>query len=428
MTQLSVAIDPPAVAGTTTRFSGWQRHLLRALAGLDQGCLVLECPEGQEQVIGQVSDRPLPGGISSTARLRVHDPRFFRRCVLGGDLGFAESFLDGDWSTPDLTAVLAFFVRNAEAAPTLSGSRYRRRLGSRWPAWAHRLRQWWRAGSREQAARDVQAHYDLSNEFFQLWLDETMMYSAARWSAPELTLPEAQQEKNEQLGRMLQLKAEDHVLEIGTGWGGWAMYASSKYGCRVTTVTLSRRQAAWARARVQQAGLAERVTVIEGDYRDVAGAYDKLVSIEMMEALGHDQHETFCRTVTRLLRPGARMALQFITVPDERYEQLRTGFDFIQKHIFPGSLLLSVERVNRLMYQAGRWQLRQMEDLGEDYARTLACWQERFTTAETSVRALGFDDRFQRLWHYYLAYCRAGFALRHISVVHALYERPTHGG
>ena len=252
------------------------------------------------------------------------------------------------------------------------------------------------------------------------------MYSSALWPAhaPHLSLEAAQQEKNDALCRALRLRHTDHVLEIGTGWGGWALHAARNYGSRVTSVTISRQQYELARARVTAAGLAGRVEVQLRDFRDVGGRFDKIVSIEMLEAIGHRYQPEFARVVAERLKPEGLLALQFITCPDARYEAFRRGVDFIQKHIFPGSLLLSLNRMNALLTRAGGFTLQALHDFGPDYSRTLRLWRQRFTARQAEVLSLGFDERFLRKWHYYLCYCEAAFALRNISVVHTLHARP----
>ncbi|MES1167692.1 MAG: cyclopropane-fatty-acyl-phospholipid synthase family protein, partial [Oleiharenicola lentus] len=260
-------------------------------------------------------------------------------------------------------------------------------------------------------------------DFFALWLDESMMYSAAKWDRADATLAEAQVAKNDALCRHLRLRPTDHVLEIGTGWGGWSLHAARKYGCRVTTVTISRQQHDLAVQRIAAASLADRIEVRLQDYRDIPGQFDKIVSIEMLEAVGHQYLPEYAAACHRLLKPDGLLALQYITVPDDRYEALRRVVDFIQKHVFPGSLLLSVNRVNHVLSQQGGFVLQAFDDFGTDYARTLRLWRASFHAKLDQVRALGFDDRFIRKWHYYLCYCEAAFALRHISVVHTLHSR-----
>lgn len=407
----------------TTSFA--ERIVCSALARMPRGRLELELPDGTLRVFGHgmPSSAPLAPGVAGSARIRVRREVFFRKCFLQGDIGFAESFIDGDWETPDLPTVIGWFVLNHEHAPTLSGSGART-LALNALRVVDRLGHLLRPNTKITARRNIAEHYDLSNEFFALWLDETLMYSAAKWERPDASLREAQDAKNEALCRHLQLKATDHVLEIGTGWGGWSLHAASRHGCRITTVTISRQQYDCAVRRIAAAGLADRIEVRLQDYRDITGSFDKLVSIEMLEAVGHRYLPEFARTCHRLLKPEGLLALQYITVPDHRYAALRSGVDFIQKHIFPGSLLLSVNRVNHVLSQQGGFVLHGFDDFGRDYARTLRLWRDSFHAKLAEVRALGFDDRFVRKWHYYLCYCEAAFALRHISVVHAVHTRP----
>jgi cyclopropane-fatty-acyl-phospholipid synthase len=409
----------------STMVSFWQRQVLASFAGMTRGHLRIELPDGTMTHYGHdlsMTD-PLPTGISATAVMRIQRPAFFRKCVLAGDIGFAESFMDGDWDTSDLTAVIAFFIHNFDTAPTLSGSRRAQTFALNFLRLANRLGHLLRPNTRVSARRNISEHYDLSNDFFALWLDPSMMYSAAKWTQPHFTLEEAQREKNDALCRLVQLKPTDHVLEIGTGWGGWSLHAARAYGCRVTTLTISQQQHDYAQARIAAAGLADRVQVELCDYRDLHGVFDKIVSIEMMEAIGHRYLPDFCRALAGNLKPDGLIALQFITCPDHRYAQFRSGVDFIQKHIFPGSLLLSLNRVNDQLSRAGGFVLNHVEDFSHDYARTLRTWRENFRSQLDRVHQLGFDERFIRKWHYYLSYCEAAFALRNIGVVHTLHTR-----
>ncbi len=408
------------------RGASWaQRQVLAAFSGLPLGRLVLELPDGSTRVFGSAMarDGEVAPGVAGHAAIRVRRPAFFKKCLLHGDIGFAESFIDGDWETPDVTAVIGWFVLNHRDAPTLSGSSRARLLTLNVLRGLDRLGHLLRPNSRATARQNIAEHYDLSNDFFALWLDESMMYSAAKWECADATLREAQEAKNEALCRHLRLQSSDHVLEIGSGWGGWSLHAAARHGCRVTTVTLSRRQQELAQRRIAAAGLADRVEVRLQDYRDIRGQFDKIVSIEMLEAVGHRYLPEYAAACHRLLKPDGLLALQFITVPDHRYAALRQGVDFIQKHIFPGSLLLSVNRLNQQLSEQGGFVLHALEDLGRDYARTLRLWRDNFHARLPEVRALGFDDRFIRKWHYYLCYCEAAFALRHISVVHTLHTR-----
>jgi cyclopropane-fatty-acyl-phospholipid synthase len=403
--------------------SAWRSAVLGSFAKMGKGSLRIEMPDG---AVAQFGSGPadLPLGVGGSATIRVARECFFRKCVFSGDIGFAESFMDGDWTSPDLVAVISWFILNVDEAPTMSGSTRARSIALNLLRITNRIGHAMRPNSRSSARKNISEHYDLSNDFFSLFLDPSMMYSAAKWSRAGLTLEEAQWEKNERLCRMLKLSPADHVLEIGTGWGGWALHAAKTHGCRVTTVTLSRQQFDYATRRIADAGLADKVSVRFHDFRDIEGNFDKIVSIEMVEALGHKYLPDFCRVINRSLKKDGLLAMQFITCPDARYGQFRRGVDFIQKHIFPGSLLLSLNRMNERMSKDAGMVINNVEDMGQDYALTLRRWAEAFALRTGEVNALGFDERFIRKWNYYLAYCEAAFALRNISVVQTLHTRP----
>jgi cyclopropane-fatty-acyl-phospholipid synthase len=412
-----------AVDSGSLRPSAFRASVLSAFSAMGRGRMTIDLPDGTSAEFG-VGPEVLPLDVAGSARIRVHREAFFKKCVLSGDIGFAESHIDGDWSSPDLVAVVGWFLLNVDDAPTVSGSRRAGNLALNLLRIVNRMGHAMRPNSRANARRNISDHYDLSNDFFSLFLDPTMMYSSARWSQPGFTLEEAQADKNERLCQGLRLSADDHVLEIGTGWGGWAVHAAQRHGCRVTTVTLSRRQFEFASQRVAKAGVADRVTVKLQDFREITGVFDKIVSIEMVEALGHKYLPEFCRVVDRSLKRDGLLAMQFITCPDKRYEEFRRGVDFIQKHIFPGSLLLSLNRFNDLLSQESGMVVHAVEDMGRDYALTLRKWSEAFAAKTAQVHALGFDGRFIRKWAYYLAYCEAAFALRNISVVQTVHSRP----
>ena len=415
-----------ALPATPVRPVPLSEHLVvRALGGMRRGHLRLALPDGSAHEFGAPGAAPqrVAPGVSNTAIIQVRQPDFFRKCVLAGDIGFAESFLDGDWDTPDLTSVIGWFLLNVEHAPTLSGSQRAQSLALNLLRLGNRLGHALRPNSRLIARENIRAHYDLSNDFFALWLDPSMMYSCARWSGAA-TLEAAQVAKNDALCQKLRLQASDHVLEIGTGWGAWSIHAARHYGCRVTSLTISQQQFDLARERIAAAGLADRIEVRLQDYRDVTGGFDKIVSIEMLEAVGHRYLADYAAVCNRVLKPSGLIALQFITYPDARYRELRHGVDFIQKHIFPGSLLLSVNRLNQLFAEQGGFVLHGLEDMGHDYVRTLQAWRGSFQARLAEVRALGFDERFIRKWEYYLCYCEAAFAMRNISVVQTVHTRP----
>lgn len=406
----------------------FRRMVLGLFEPMTKGRLTLELPDGSELLFGnrlEPARQPLPMDIPAEARIQIRDERFFRRCVLAGDIGFGESFVEGEWDSPDVRAVVAWFLLNIDHAPTLSGSA--RRKAQAWMVnlmrFTNRIGHSLRRNTREKARRNIRAHYDVSNDFFQQILDPSMMYSAGIWDGPDDTLESAQARKNEELCRLLRLRPTDRVLEIGTGWGGWSLHAASHYGCHVTTLTISEKQYLLARERVQQAGLSDRIDVRLADFREWHGTYDKIVSIEMMEALGHHYLPDFCKFLDRSLDREGLLALQFITCPDSRYAEFRRGVDFIQKHVFPGSLLLSLNRVNEQLSQAGGFILNHVADHGTDYARTLREWRGNLHARRAEIERLGFGDRFFRSWHYYLAYCEAAFAMRNISVVQTLHTR-----
>ena len=429
----SPSSTPSTTANTAaqpTSPSLYQRLVLQSFQGMDRGRMEIRLPDGSSVAFGSEGPHSdLLHGIPSTAVINIHRDEFFRKCVFAGDVGFGESFVDGDWTTPDLTAVIAWFIHNVENAPTLSGSKRAGKAAAiNLLRAANRIGHLLRPNNRNTARRNISEHYDLSNDFFALFLDHSMMYSGARWTTPELTLEEAQTAKNDLLCQRLQLQSSDHVLEVGSGWGSWSIHAAQTYGCRVTTLTISQEQFDLATTRIAAAGLTDRIDIRMCDYRDIQGSFDKIVSIEMMEAIGHRYLPAFCESLHRVLKPQGLIALQFITCPDERYEELRKGVDFIQKHVFPGSLLLSLNRVNEQMTRAGGFVLHEMEDFGHDYVRTLREWRNAFHANLPQVQSLGFDGRFVRKWNYYLHYCEAAFAMKNISVVHTLHRRANNAG
>jgi cyclopropane-fatty-acyl-phospholipid synthase len=403
-------------ASAAVRPGLYQRLVLDALELMTAGCLRLELPDGSVKTIGTP-------GAEVSATMRVRDPLFFQRCVLFGDVGFGESYVEGEWDTDSIERVIAWAILNVENSPSMSGSKARRfalNLLQIYNRALHLLR----PNSLTTSRRNIAEHYDLGNDFYRLWLDPTMTYSSAIFTARDQSLEAAQTAKYDALCRKLRLAPSDHVLEIGSGWGGFACHAVKHYGCRVTTVTLSQRQLEFARDCFVREGVADRVEIRLEDYRNLSGRFDKIVSIEMMEALGDRYLTTYCAKLHQLLRPGGLVGLQYITVPDSRHAELRRGVDWIQKHIFPGSLLLSVGRVNGAMNRTGDLFLHDLQDIGASYARTLNTWWRTFNARLDDVRALGFDTRFIRKWNYYLQYCEAAFASRNISVVQAIYTRP----
>lgn len=359
-----------------------------------------------------------PDGEGPHATVRVHDPRLYTLVALRGTVGVGEAYMAGYWSTDDLVAVVRLFVLNKAVLDGLERGLARVALPAL-KAW-HALR----PNSRDGARANVAAHYDLGNDFYRLFLDETMMYSCAVFEHPQMTLAEASTAKNERICRKLALTPADHVLEIGSGWGGFALHAAARHGCRVTTTTISREQYALARERVHAAGLDDRVTVLCEDYRDLRGRFDKLVSIEMIEAVGHRYLDTYFRACSKLLAPDGLMLLQAITIRDQEYERARRSVDFIQRYIFPGGFLPSVRAIADTVARVTDLRALHLEDFGPHYATTLRHWRGRFDANIERVRALGFPDSFTRMWEFYLAYCEGGFAERYIGVVQLLLGKP----
>jgi cyclopropane-fatty-acyl-phospholipid synthase len=347
----------------------------------------------------------------------VHDLGFYRRLALGGHLAAAEDYIERRWDCDDLTALMRVFVRNRERLNDLEKglARLVQPVRSAW----NLLRRNTRGGSR----RNIAAHYDLGNDFFELFLDKTMTYSSALFERPEMSLEEAQLAKIDRVCERLELGPDDHLLEIGTGWGGLAIRAARTTGCRVTTTTISREQFALARERVREAGLEDRIEIQLRDYRDLEGTYDKLVSIEMIEAVGAEYYPEFFRTCDRLLKPGGRMLMQAITVPDAEFESCRREVDFIKRYVFPGSCIPSVGALLGAAKRASGLRLTRLDDLTADYAETLRRWRRNFLVNLEKIRALGYPSRLLRMWIFYLCYCEAGFEERFTGDVHMLLEK-----
>jgi cyclopropane-fatty-acyl-phospholipid synthase len=372
------------------------RVALTAARRIAVGRLTVVLPDGSRRVFGDPTSE-------LRAEIRIHDPQALVRLLLGGETGGGEAYMDGLWSSPDLAALLRLAARNREAL-AMSAGWFRVPLQLRRTV-AHRVRRNTRAGSR----RNIAAHYDLGNDFYRLFLDETMTYSSAVFGSVGQSLADAQRAKYRIMAENAGLVRGQHVLEIGTGWGGFALYAAGELGCRVTTITISREQWALARERVRAAGLADLVDVQFRDYRDVEGAYDAIVSIEMLEAVGAEYFSTFFQVCDRVLRPGGRMSLQVITFPDAAYERQLEGANWIQTYIFPGGLCPSLAVIERSTRET-RLLITGVTDIASSYVRTLRAWRESFLSRIGEVQAMGFDERFTRMWEYYLALSEAGFA------------------
>jgi cyclopropane-fatty-acyl-phospholipid synthase len=352
------------------------------------------------------------------ATLRIHDPAFYSEVAFGGSIGAGEAYMLGYWSTDDLTRVVRILARNMQVVDDMDGGL------ARLTAPLQKIFHWLHRNTRQGSQRNIAAHYDLGNDLFRLMLDDTMMYSSGIFETAHSSLNDASIAKLDRICRKLDLRPEDHVIEIGTGWGGFAIHAATHYGCRVTTTTISREQYALAQERVEAAGLQDRVTLLLRDYRDLEGQFDKLVSIEMIEAVGHQYFDTFFRKCGELLKPDGMMLLQAITIADQRYESARDSVDFIKRYIFPGCCIPSITAMANSVAAATDMKLFHLEDIGPHYATTLRHWRDNVFAQLEAVRALGYPERFIRMWEFYLSYCEGGFAERGLGDVQMLLTKP----
>jgi cyclopropane-fatty-acyl-phospholipid synthase len=392
-----------------------RRLVLRALRGVRGG--QLELREGRRRTVLGRPDEASP----LRAVIEVRSPLFYRQ-LLRGSVGLCESYIDGQWECSDLVAMTRIAARNVGALDRM------RRIAAPLLVPAQRCARWVQRNTPRRSRRQIEAHYDLGNDLFEQFLDETMMYSCAFFETPQASLREASIAKLEKICARLQLGPSDHVLEIGTGWGGFALHAAGRYGCRVTTTTISREQHAYASARVAEAGLSDRVTVLDQDYRDLAGRYDKLVSIEMIEAVGWQYFPVFFDRCSRLLSDDGAMLLQAIVIEDDAYEVEKDTRSFINTHIFPGGCLPSLDVISRTVARVSDMRPVHVEDITSHYTRTLAAWRERFLAARERLAELGYDERFRRLWELYFSWCEGGFAERRIRDVQMLLAKPGYEG
>ena len=348
----------------------------------------------------------------------VDDPAFYSDIAFAGSIGAGEAYMQGAWRCKDITGLMRLLLVNREVLDGMDSS------WARLTAPIHKGFHWLHRNTRQGSRRNIEAHYDLGNEMFQLFLDPTMMYSCGIFETAHSSMEQASIAKLDRICKKLQLNLADHVLEIGTGWGGFAMHAAKHYGCQVTTTTISQEQYALAQERIESAGLSSRITVLLQDYRDVEGEYDKLVSIEMIEAIGHEYYDTFFQQCGKLLKPDGMMLLQAITIADQRYDAAKRSVDFIQRYIFPGSCIPSVTAMLTSMTKKSDMRLFHLEDIGPHYATTLNKWRQRFFDNIHSIKTLGYSDHFIRMWEFYLCYCEAGFLERAIGNVHMLLTKP----
>lgn len=414
MNDVSVSsIRLPQLRGHLLSTNFARSTLLKILDRLAIGTLTIY--DGEDTL--RFGDFEQPAGLPH-AQVRVHSREVYRRVLMGGAMGSGESYILGHWSSPDLAEVIRLFTANMSVLQSMDEQKsLPTRIALKL---AHLLKNNTLNGSR----KNISAHYDLGNDFFELFLDSTMMYSAAVFPEPQASLETASEHKLDLLCQQLDLQPEDHLLEIGTGWGGMAVHAARNYGCRVTTTTISREQYEYSVQRVRREGLDQQVTVLCEDYRDLTGQYDKLVSVEMIEAVGHQFYQNYFSKCSSLLKPQGLMVIQAITIADQRYERAKRSVDFIQRYIFPGGCLPSVAVIGQHIAEDTDMQVTHLRDITEHYADTLAIWRERFFKRLDAVKAQGFDDEFVRMWDFYLCYCEGGFRERVISTVQLTFAKP----
>jgi cyclopropane-fatty-acyl-phospholipid synthase len=392
-----------------------KRILLQRLSHLQHGSLTL-IEKDSRVTLGAEKESNTLEEIHVT--LHIHDTKFYGEVVFGGSIGAGEAYMKGHFECSNLTDLIRLMVRNQSLLDHIETGLAK--LTAPMQKWLHIVNKNTQQGSR----RNISAHYDLGNDFFKLMLDPTMMYSSATFETPTQTLEQASLAKLKRICEKLALKATDHVLEIGTGWGGFAIYAASHYGCKITTTTISKQQHDLAVTRIHETGLAHQIEVLLVDYRDLTGTYDKLVSIEMIEAVGHQFYDTYFAACSRLLKPEGMMLLQAITIVDQRYASAIKSVDFIQRYIFPGSCIPSVTAMLNSITKSTDMRLFNLEDIGPHYASTLAKWRENFFDNLEAIKALGYPETFIKMWEFYLCYCEGGFKERALGDVHMLLVKP----
>jgi cyclopropane-fatty-acyl-phospholipid synthase len=409
MNEIKLETDKFALSRSVSLPDKWARNFFFKFAEkLQYGQLVI-IEDGRRFTFGQKTEL--------SAEITLNTKSVYRDFVLGGSLGVAESYMRGEWDSPNLTLFIRLFARNMELVNSMDSGFAK--LASPLLRGAH----WLNRNTKKGSQKNIEAHYDLGNDFFETFLDESMMYSAAIFAEPDMTLKEAQDNKLKTICDKLQLKPQDHLLEIGTGWGAMAIFAAEHYGCRVTTTTLSKEQKKMAEQRIREKGLEEKITVLLEDYRDLQGTFDKLVSVEMVEAVGHEYLPEYFESCSRLLTPKGLFLMQVITIPDQRYDRARKDIDFIKRYIFPGSCIPSVERVMNCVSKKTDMRLLNHQDYTRDYAKTLGMWHENLLHQSQKVVDLT-SERFMRMWRFYFSYCEGGFEEFAIGSAQMVFAKP----
>ncbi|WP_223787605.1 SAM-dependent methyltransferase [Marinicella meishanensis] len=393
--------------GVINRFI--KKQVLRQLDRIQQACLTISDQQGSVEYGDPNADL--------RAELRLYNDRFYNEVAFQGSIGAAESYIAGDWDCDDLTALIRIFVRNRDLLDDLEGG------SARFKNALLKVGHFFNKNTLKGSKKNIAGHYDLGNDLFKEFLDSRMMYSSAIYQTPTDTLEEASERKLKTICEKLDLQADDHVIEIGTGWGGFAIYAAENYGCRITTTTISEEQHDYAQALIREKGLESQITLLKQDYRLLTGTYDKLVSIEMIEAVGHHYLPTYLRKCDELLKPEGMALIQAITIEDHRYEMALKSVDFIKKYIFPGSFIPSVGAIAAANANSTTMKLVNLEDFGESYAHTLRDWHAKFNDNIEAIERAGYGLDFQRMWRFYFCYCEGGFIERAISDVHLLFAK-----
>lgn len=409
-TESSEYPDKAAALTVLQKLARW--IVLSRLEKLQVGQIVVS-ERGEHMSFGRLTEE-----LPLTAQLHVRSPKFYSDIAFGGSIGAGEAYMHGHWACNELSDLLRILIRNRDILEEMDTG------FALLSSPLRKLFHAWNRNTRKGSRRNIAAHYDLGNDFYKLWLDPKMMYSSAYFDSPDTSLEDAAMEKLDRICRKLELSADDSLLEIGTGWGGFAIHAARHYGCHVTTTTISREQYEYAKRAVSNAGLEDKITLLFQDYRDLEGRFDKLVSIEMIEAVGHEFHDAYFKKCCELLKPDGQMLLQAITIADQRYDRYKTGVDFIKRYIFPGGCLTSVTDMCRTMTSQTDMRVIHLEDIGPHYATTLRYWRDRFFARIGEVRELGYSDTFIRMWEFYLCYCESAFIERAIGDVQMLIMRP----
>jgi cyclopropane-fatty-acyl-phospholipid synthase len=391
----------------------WRKLLVSFLNKLERGKLTVTHNDGSQNSFGELHN---PDCLQVT--IKVNDERFYRRVLLGGSIAFGESYVENLWQTDNLTALIQLFAQNMSAL-----DKFEQKFS--WLTFPfEKISHWRNRNHLTQSKKNILAHYDLGNNLYENFLDQTMLYSSALFHHEDESLSQAQHNKVHRLLKELDLNENDHLLEIGTGWGFLALTAARHYGCKVTTTTLSDEQYQWTKTQIKKHQLEDKITLLKQDYRELTGQFDKIVSVEMIEAVGREFLAEYFKRCQTLLKPGGKIALQSITIADQRFKKYSRGVDFIQKHIFPGGFLPSVSLLSEHIAKDTNLVIRNLYDFGLDYAKTLAHWRTSFLNNFKEISEHGFDEQFKRLWLYYFAYCEAGFSEKAISVVQLTAEKP----